>query len=711
MILSTAFELSGLLSSIFFLTSLLFDRVTFLECIFLAIPLHMVCVTWLGIAVSFVLGTLNPLALVVSTIVTTIPLPFLYARAQARVRKGMLTTFLEECKQFMPFTIYILTSTYILYRYFVSTHFLYEKPHGGWYSSGSTWGDLPFHLNLISSYGVGRNSKIRFGFHDSPIFTGSKLIYPILPDYHSALLVAGGWSLRQSFTFPAIGLLVSYVALMFFFTWRFTGSKLGGMIAPILSLASGGNAWYHDNWWKEWRSSKRPLGDFLQGKGDNYVHYQKSGEALWFQTLTDMLLPQRSALLAYPMCLSALTLIWIGLHSSGDLPAVVQRGDGSDKTNKPSRVKALGPWVLFLVAGLLVGVLPYAQGHAYIAMAVCTASLAALHLPLKPSALIPYIRQWLFFIVPSVGLGLPQLYMLSGQAEKWGFVRFNPMWVEPSLGENIFHAWYRSLGFLVPVCILGALFLLSWRQWRYWVALWVVFAVGNYVQFQPWKLDNCKILQVWHWTVCAIVGASIAYLWTGRRPVPQVFASSTPPAAAAVQPPPSKKTRRQQSAFEELVDGLMLRQITVIVVFIPLIMSGGLCLVKEVALDWELFNKSDREVADFVQEKTPIDSVWLSSDQHNSPVSCLAGRHLLVGYKGWLDSHGYDWPGRSNDVNLMYSGDPRALDLLARYKVNYVIIGSQERRENKANERFFQDKKEKFERVFRNQAYTVYKVK
>jgi len=677
------------LSALFFVTSRLFDTISFLECIFVSIPLSMILISWASLACAFVLGGLSKTVIWIVTLFFAATIPHLYSKCKIRMKgRNFMAVLVDECLKDSSVTLYMIVMSVIM-AHFASTHFLRVSSHGGWYSSGSTWGDLPFHLNLVSSFVLGRNSSIRFGFFESPFFAGAKLIYPILPDYHSALLVAGGWSLRQAFAYPCWGLLVSYVGLLYFFTYRFTGSGMGGMIAPILSIASGGMAWYHDDFWNEWRRSNARLGDFLARKGDNYAHYQRSGESLWFQTLTDMLLPQRSALLAYPMCMSAMTLIWISLTSYTTI---------TEKSKAPIKHDRIG-YQLNLVAGILVGLLPYAQGHAYIAMAVLASTAALFHMPWKRQLIVPYIIQWAFFVVPSVGLGMPQLAMLSKQAQRWGFVRFTPMWVEPQLGRNIFHAWYRSLGISVPLCLIGGLVVLERKHWRYWASSWLVFLVGAYCQFQPWKLDNCKVFQVWHWTVCSVIGAFLGYLWTGQTP-----SAKPPPALSFSEPSPPNKKQRSYT-------GKVIRVVVVASLLFLLTASGMLCLIKENNLNWELFNRYDRELADYAKKNTEPEAVFLTSDQHNCPVITLAGRHTLVGYKGWLDSHGYAWQTRSNDVNRMYSGDSSSLDLLTSYNVNYIIIGDEERRENRANEDFFRTRKDKFEVMFKNQAYTLYKMK
>lgn len=69
----------------------------------------------------------------------------------------------------------------ILFYFLLSSHMLQARPDG-LYSGGSTWGDLAWHLSMISNFeqrGVG-------AVRENPIFPGTKLSYPFLPDLLSA---------------------------------------------------------------------------------------------------------------------------------------------------------------------------------------------------------------------------------------------------------------------------------------------------------------------------------------------------------------------------------------------------------------------------------------------------------------------------------------------------------------------------------------------
>lgn len=63
----------------------------------------------------------------------------------------------------------------------------------GFRTGGTTWADLPFHLNIISSFLYGANSDASvFRPLASVFYSNSSLAYPYLPDFHTAFNVAAG---------------------------------------------------------------------------------------------------------------------------------------------------------------------------------------------------------------------------------------------------------------------------------------------------------------------------------------------------------------------------------------------------------------------------------------------------------------------------------------------------------------------------------------
>ena len=80
------------------------------------------------------------------------------------------------------------------------------------------------------------------------------MTYPFLPDFHAALFVAMGGSLRWGFLLPGFLMAAALWALLYYFTVRVTRSPLGGIFAVLLTIGAGGLGgprWIAQQGWAE----------------------------------------------------------------------------------------------------------------------------------------------------------------------------------------------------------------------------------------------------------------------------------------------------------------------------------------------------------------------------------------------------------------------------------------------------------------------------
>jgi len=70
-------------------------------------------------------------------------------------------------------------------------------------------------------------------------------------------------------------------------------------------------------------------------------------------------------------------------------------------------------------------------------------------------------------------------------------------------------------------------------------------------------------------------------------------------------------------------------------------------------------------------------------------VPMVAGRRIVLGYRGWLWTYGLDVAPVLADVRAIYAGAAGAEELLRRYRVDYVVVGPGERESLHADEAFF----------------------
>ena len=120
-----------------------------------------------------------------------------------------------------------------------------------------------------------------------------------------------------------------------------------------------------------------------------------------------------------------------------------------------------------------------------------------------------------------------------------------------------------------------------------------------------------------------------------------------------------------------------------------------------------MFSLEDIAVAQFVKHQTSRDALFLTSDKHNNPVSCLAGRTIVMGYRGWLWTHGIDYGVREQDVMEMFRGSERTINLLRQYRVDYVLIERDKISQFHENPEFFTNH---FPIAYRSSNFTLVKV-
>jgi uncharacterized membrane protein len=138
-----------------------------------------------------------------------------------------------------------------------------------------------------------------------------------------------------------------------------------------------------------------------------------------------------------------------------------------------------------------------------------------------------------------------------------------------------------------------------------------------------------------------------------------------------------------------------------------LVATGAVSVYRELHVSWLMFSAEDIALARFAQDHTSKEAVFLTSDKHNDAISCLAGRRILMGYRGWLWTHGIDYHARERDIFEIYEGSGAATDLMQRYGVSYVLIEADKRRDFHENVGAFLAR---FPVVFQSPNYMLFKV-
>ncbi len=293
-----------------------------------------------------------------------------------------------------------------------------------------------------------------------------------------------------------------------------------------------------------------------------------------------------------------------------------------------------------LAAGLLLGSLPLINAHSFLISVLCGA-VYILRAPLAMS------RRWWPAILLGAVLALPQLYWIRHQlsASDTPFIRpANGFLFDTSLSWPVY--WLLNGGLFVPLGV-AAWFLAGRGLRRGTLPLVLILPLALTVSFQPNPFDNIKILLFFHFGAALLIadlfrrGAS-----AGRRAL----------AVGAV---------------------------------LVCTATGVHSWIREAHVPCEMAGPASREFADFVVKRTDERSRILTAQHYTHPVPFLAGRTIILGFHNWLSHHGIPFKRRAADVAAIYSGGPKARELIAEYGITDVVVGPDERREfSGLNERF-----------------------
>ena len=316
------------------------------------------------------------------------------------------------------------------------------------------------------------------------------------------------------------------------------------------------------------------------------------------------------------------------------------------------------------IAGMLTGMMPYIHAHSFMA----TAFVA---LFLVPLLLRGYNRgaskKLIIIFVPLIALALPQILSIrAGVTEN--FFNFYPGWTDEN--KNIITAlnwssipgviysaanttilllsfWAENAGALIILLCLG--FVKARESAKlFFLPFLALFFITNFVKYQPWYFDNYKVFIHWLAVSAAIAPLSISWVVDELR-------------------------TRVRVRYTHLAT------LSVCVLLIACTVFGVIAHVRMMKYDYRVWSACDREIADWVRDNTAPDGLFLTGSAHNHPITALAGRQRVMGYEGWLWSHGLNWTRImrvKRDEIEMYKGNYR---LIKDYGIDYVCIGPYER--------------------------------
>ncbi|HEV8241471.1 MAG TPA: hypothetical protein VGS57_19060 [Thermoanaerobaculia bacterium] len=528
--------------------------------------------------------------------------------------------------------------------YLDSTHFL-PLLDGGWGSAGSTWGDLALHASLTARF----SQEPRFEW-DFPLLHGAPLTYPFLNDFWSGVLHRGGMSMRWALLLPTLLLGLALVQLLFFAGWRAARSRLAAVFACLLVLFDGSAAGL-PVFWLELRGEGLPFVEYLRHVRHDFAHVPAIN-VRFSNIICDALLPQRGMLAG----LCAFLLAVLLLRSAWERTRGAR--DGDDECD--ARGSLAG-------AALVLGGLPFVHVHTFLVLAGVMAWLAAARFVQRR----PRAWHWAAALFGGIVLAAPQLGWQLGHSFGESFSHWQLGWMTAP-GESPIAFWARNLGVLLPFLATAPWWLRRWPARGFWLHLMApclaLFAIANVYLFQPHAYDNLKLL-FYAYLALALGTAWLLAGWWRRR-------------------------------------GWVGKVVAVAVVLLATT-SGALSVLREATLHWPLLDADEVAIGFELRRLTPPDARFLVADQHDHPVPIIAGRRIVLGYRGWLWTYGLHVAPVLADVRSIYAGEDAAPLLLRKYGVDYVFIGPGERRAFAVNDAWFAGR---YPLLFERGPYFVYEV-
>ena len=562
---------------------------------------------------------------------------------------------------------FLFYATVVIVMWLVFARALLDKPDG--ISTGvlNNYGDLPFHISVITRFAFGQNFP-----PEDPTFAGVRFTYPFITDFISAMFLRAGASLRDSLFIENYIIGIALVGVLHRFGQQLLRNRTAALLTPVLVILNGGFGWAM--LFSEVNQSEGGVFQVLRHLSHSYTILPEVALGWrWGNAVTSLLVPQRGFLLGIPLAAIVFTQWWAAARDDETGGKGEPEKKSPKKGSKSAKLEANLPVApsprlrvsrRMLAAGAVAGLLPLIHAHSFIAVMMVGAFLALINLRRW--------REWfLFFLVASI-IAIPQLlWSTHGTAVSTrAFLAWQFGWDRSD--ENFFWFWFKNTGLFIPLLITALLwksedYLVPRKLLFFYLPFTLCFIIPNIAKLAPWIWDNVKILFYWWLASAPIVALLLARLWEGK-------------------------------AWHRWLAGSL---------FIVLTLAGALDVFALMTRqgEYQEFDRDGINFAEMIKQQTPPRATILHAPVHNTPVF-LTGRRSLMGYPGHIWTHGLDYGPRETEIKRIYAGAPDAESLLAKYGVDYVVIDPQEHSLMTVNTAFFS----RYPEVGSTGEYHLYKI-
>src|SRR4030095_9874961 len=197
----------------------------------------------IGFGVASLIG-LTSIAVLISTVLCLMPAAVLLS---PKVRNTVRADLTVQARRINRFFVHpdAGTGLYLAFYTFVAIVFwrVFSRAmisDGTGVSTGllNNFGDLPFHLSVITGFAFGDNFPPQ-----DPTFAGVNFTYPFISDFVAAMFVKCGASLQSSMFIENFILGLAFVGLLHRWALALIRDRLAAVITPLLVLFNGGFGW------------------------------------------------------------------------------------------------------------------------------------------------------------------------------------------------------------------------------------------------------------------------------------------------------------------------------------------------------------------------------------------------------------------------------------------------------------------------------------
>jgi hypothetical protein len=620
---------------------------------------------------------LTPLAILLTLLVLSLSLLSLKnPRRRAFVRQDLTKNYrtlrqslLHPSQIPFGYTVFYVVVAAVLWRAFDRA--MIVIPDGIYTGLLNNFGDLPFHLSVITSFAYGNNF-----LPEDPTYAGVRFTYPFLTDFISAVFVRCGSDLRQAMFIENFVVGLAFVGLLHRWALVMLRDRLAAVLTPVLVLLNGGLGWVL--FWLQANQSHNTLVDFLKSLPPSFTIIPETTWR-WGNAISTLLIPQRGFLLGLPLAVVVFTQWWLSDQKPGKEEGEQgKRGKGKGKKQKKIKsseadyAQSVSPFPhstvslsvrRMIAAGIVAGHLPLVHAHSFVVVMVVGGCIALLQWRW---------RAWFVFLAVASLIALPQMWWSTHNSavDAGKFFEWQYGWDRGK--EDVIWFWFKNSGLFIPLTIAAILWrgkerLVSRRLLMFLLPFSLCFIVPNVLKMAPWIWDNIKVLFYWWVGAAPLVALLLARLW------------------------------RQGE----------LKRVAAILLFACVTLAGALDVAGILLKPdkYQIFDAAGLSFAESVKNGTKPRALIIHAPVHNHPVF-LTGRRSLMGYPGHIWTHGLDYVQRESEIKRVYAGGPDAMFLLSKYNVAYAVVGPHERNLLNVNEEFFS----KFEVVGEVSGYRLYKI-